>query len=156
MSWKRPGLRKGDTLVVCDRSGFVIPSSQARKEWNGAVVDKRFWEARHPQDSLRVPRENMRVPDARPQPIDLFVGPLMTETVAAAAAGATTLVVVHTERMQGGDHIGVFLSDGDLHRTIIQTVVDLETLTLLHPLPGSVSAGAKVVNYTAIASSDLG
>ncbi len=157
MSWeKRPGLRKGDHLVVCDRSGFTIPSSRARKEWNGLIVDKRFWEPRHPQDTIRVPREDMRVPDARPQPVPQFIGPLMTVTTAAASAGSRNLEVLHTERMQAGDHIGVFLADGDLHLNIIQEVTDLENLVLVDSLPGSLAVDAKVVDYSAVATADIG
>lgn len=152
MGWTRPGYRKGSHLVVDDRTGFTIWSHDAVKEWNGLIVHRNQYEARHPQDTLRVPREDMRVPDARPRPIDQFVGPLMTETTAAASAGDVNLAVLNTERMQGGDHIGVYLSDGDLHRNIIQEVTDLENLILIGPLPGSVESGAKVIDYSAVAT----
>ncbi len=152
MSWKRPGYRAGSHLVKDDRTGFTIWSHDAVKEWNGAIVHRKHFEARHPQDTIRVRREDLRVPDARPQPIDQFIGPLMTTTVAAASAGSTALEVEHTERMQGGDHIGIFLADGDLHRNIIQTVVDLANLVLINPLPGSVASGATLVNYSAVAT----
>mgnify|MGYP003392963116 len=114
-------------------------------------MDKRHWEARHPQDLIRVPRENLRVPDPRPQPIDQFIGPLITETTAEAPAGSVNIEVEHTERMQGGDHVGLFLEGGDLHRNIIQEVTDLDSLILAYPLPGTVAAGSKVINYTAVA-----
>ena len=151
MSWKRPGMRKGDHLVKCDRSGFTIPSSRARKQWDGLIVDERYWEARHPQDTIRVPREDMRIPDERPQPIDQFIGPLITEITAAAAAGSVNLEVLHTERMQAGDHVRIFLSSGDAHFNVIQEVTDLDSLILAYPLPDSVDAGAKVINLTAVA-----
>jgi len=152
MTWRRPGFRKGSHLVKDDRTGFTIWSHDAVKEWNGAVVHRKHFEKRHPQDSIRVPRENMRVPDARPQPIDQFVGPLMTVTTAAAAAGATALVVENTQRMHSGDTVGIYLSHGDLYRAVIDGVSDLTNLTLVDPLPGAVEAGATLVNYSATAT----
>ena len=74
--------RDGDTLVICDRSGFTFWRSQCVKEWNGLLVYKGFAEARHPQEFLRARRENMRVPDARPQRAiadETFIGPLIVE-----------------------------------------------------------------------------
>lgn len=79
---RRPKTRDGDFKVVCDRSGFTFNRSQCVKEWNGLLVYRGFYEARHPQDFLRARREDFRIPDARPAPSikDLpGVGPLITE-----------------------------------------------------------------------------
>lgn len=76
----------------------------------------------------------------------------MTTTSAAASAGATALVVTNTQRIMSGDSIGIYLSSGDLHRNTIDSVVDLENLTLVDPLPGAVDSGAKLVDYSAVAS----
>lgn len=147
--------RQGDFLRVCDRSGFTVWASDTVKEWNGLVVYKGFAEARHPQDLLRPRRESFGVPDARPAKAiadETFTGPLVTETTAAASAGATTLSVTSTARMSASDDIGVYLSDGDLHRNTIVSVDDATTLTLSSALPGSVASGAKVIDYDATAS----
>ena len=150
---RRAGYREGSHLVTDDRTGFTIWSHDAVKEWNGAVVHRKHAEQRHPQDTIRVPREtSARIPDARPEPVAQFDGPLITLTSAAASAGALTIEVETTARMQAGDHIGVFLSHGDLHRAIIQEVTDIDTLILTGPLPGPVASGATVVNYTAFAT----
>ena len=139
--------------MVCDRTGFVHWSDEMVREWTGAMVHRSVYEARHPQDTIRVPREtSARIPDARPEPVAQFVGPLITLTSAAASAGALTLEVETTARMQAGDHIGVFLAHGDLHRTIIQEVTDIDTLILISPLPAPVESGATVTNYTAFAT----
>ena len=50
---KNPGWKSGDHWVECERTGMVIRSSDARKEWTGLVVAKEEWEPRHPQDFLR-------------------------------------------------------------------------------------------------------
>jgi hypothetical protein len=65
--------RPGDFLRIDDRSGFCVYASETRKEWNGAIVDRRSYEARHPQDFVRARVDRQRVPDPRPRPTDVFV-----------------------------------------------------------------------------------
>jgi hypothetical protein len=140
---------------VDDLTGFSIWSHDAVKRWDGAIVHRKHWEPRHPQDTIRVPREtSARIPDARPEPVAQFVGPLITLTSAAASAGALTIEVETTARMQAGDHIGLYLASGDLHRAIIQEVTDIDTLIMTAPLPGAVESGATVIDYTALAVSE--
>jgi hypothetical protein len=77
--------RHGDYLVISDRSGRTFWRSECRKEWNGLLVHRSEWEARHEQDYLRARREDFRVPDARPErriEDETFVGPLVTEIAA--------------------------------------------------------------------------
>jgi hypothetical protein len=144
--------QQGDFLRVCDRSGFTVWASDTVKEWNGLIVYKKFYEPRHPQDFLRSRRESLQVSDARPVPTPVFVGPLITETTADAAPGATSLAVVSSARMFPGDSIGVYLQNGDLHRNSISLAPTAEEIDLNNPLPGSVASGAKVINYSAVAS----
>jgi len=56
----------GGYNVICDRTGFKIKSSQAKKEWTNAVVREGSWEERHPQDFVRAVPDNQQVEDARP------------------------------------------------------------------------------------------
>jgi hypothetical protein len=146
--------RDGDHLVVCDRSGFTVWASETVREWNGLIVHKRFYEARHPQDYLRARRENLTIPDARPEPTAIFIGPLMTELTNddGVAAGTTSISVTSTSRMTAGDSIGVYLSSGDLYRTTIASVDSSTALTLSAALPGAVSEGARIIDYSATAS----
>ena len=65
--------RPGDFLRIDDRSGFAVYASETRKEWNGAIVHRRSFEARHPQDFVRARADRQRVPDPRPRPPDVFV-----------------------------------------------------------------------------------
>jgi len=68
--------RPGDRYVICDRTGFRVRAADACKEWNGAVVSKRVYEARHPLDYFRPPRpDDPRVQDPRPRPTDIFAYP---------------------------------------------------------------------------------
>jgi len=63
----------GDHYVICDYSGFKIRRSEARKMWNGLIVHKRFWEPRHPLDTIRSKRDKQTVADPRPEQADRFL-----------------------------------------------------------------------------------
>jgi hypothetical protein len=54
-----------DHLITCDKSGFVCKISEARLQWNGMLVRKDFWEARHPQDFLPTPRPSVAPTEVR-------------------------------------------------------------------------------------------
>lgn len=68
----RPRYIPGDYLMIDDMSGFVIRRSQARKQWNGLIVDKKDWEAEHPQNYLRAIPDDSSVPEPRPEATDTF------------------------------------------------------------------------------------
>ena len=59
--------------MVCDRCGFTIRSSEARKTWDGLMVCAEDWEPRHPQDFVRGKDDKQSVPVARPRPTDVFI-----------------------------------------------------------------------------------
>ncbi len=59
-------LAPGDWYVSCDKTGFKVPASETRKEWNGLIVWEQVYEARHPQDFVRGVRDDQTVPFARP------------------------------------------------------------------------------------------
>lgn len=64
---------KGSWNVICDRCGKKYKAFQLRKEWTGLFVCDNCWEPRHPQDFIRIPKEDMSVPYVRP-PQEHFVG----------------------------------------------------------------------------------
>lgn len=63
----------GTWKVCCDVCGFWYSSDKVRKRWDNAIVCLADWEQKHPQLSIRIPKENMGVPDARPDPTDVFI-----------------------------------------------------------------------------------
>lgn len=74
-------------MVICDRSGRTYWASECQLEWNGDLVHKRHWEARHPQDFVRGVASNLRVDPARPDRSianSNFIGPLVTDLLASA------------------------------------------------------------------------
>lgn len=149
--------RPGDHWVLCDRSGRKVRSSETAREWNGLRVHVSEFETRHPQDFVRGRIDRQRVYDPRPEPTDNLLGPLTTTTTAAAVPGATTLAVDASIRFESGDHIGIMLSNGSVHRAIINTVPTTTSLTLTAAtkLPDNVSSGALIINYDAVAEATV-
>lgn len=69
--------RPGDYRVICDYSGFKAWASDCVKTWNGFYVLRQFAgeeTRRHPQELVRGRAENTRVPIARPEATDTFLG----------------------------------------------------------------------------------
>lgn len=145
--------QQGDFLRVCDRSGFTVWASDTIKEWNGLIVYKKFHEPRQPQDFVRSKRDDMHVPDPRLVPTPQFTGPLITELAADLSAGAMSATVVSSVRFSATDRVSIFLNSGDAFFVQISAVPDETTIEFAFtPLPGPASSGAKVVNYSAVAS----
>ena len=59
--------------VVCDRSGDEIDAADAVKEWTGLIVSRRHADERHPQDFVKGRKDRQRVPDPRPESVDVFL-----------------------------------------------------------------------------------
>jgi hypothetical protein len=57
----------GGYSVQCDRTGFRADVSECVEQWNGLFVLKEVAEERHPQERLRVRREDTSLPYARPR-----------------------------------------------------------------------------------------
>lgn len=73
MKWRKPQYIAGDHLVICDRCGFTIRKSQAKKTWDNLIVCPEDYEPRHPQDLVRAKADKQAVEDARPYPADRFL-----------------------------------------------------------------------------------
>lgn len=139
-----------DHFLIDDITGFKIRASESRKQWNGAITHKDVYESRHQLDLIRARRERPNVPNPRPEPPDVFIGPLTTEITALAIPGATAIAVDSTAGMTAADRISVMLDDGSTHRTTIQTVTDATHLAISNALPNTVSAGKMVIDNTAM------
>lgn len=61
-------LELGNWNALCDSCGRKFKALDLRKRWDGLIVCEEDWEQRHPQDLLRVQREQISVPFARPYP----------------------------------------------------------------------------------------
>lgn len=152
---RRPKAKPGDYLVQCDRTGFTRYASETQVEWNGLRVWKGVFEERNAQDFVRGVPDDQTVPDARPEGVTTFIGPLVTTINATHAAGDAAITILDATRMGVSDALGIVLDNGDVFRTTIQTVDDGVTITVTPALPSATSAGKKVTNYTAVASATI-
>ena len=65
----------GNYNALCDSCGRKFKATSLRKRWDGLMVCSEDFEQRHPQDLLRVQRERISVPWARPYPAeDTYTG----------------------------------------------------------------------------------
>lgn len=61
--------------AICDASGFKVKLSALVKQWDGAMVDRRFVDRRNPQDFVRGTPDKQNLPYSRPEAPDVFVSP---------------------------------------------------------------------------------
>lgn len=64
--------------AICDASGFKVKLSQLVRQWDGALVDKRFVDRRNPQDFVRGVRDDQSLPYSRPEAPDTFISSPVT------------------------------------------------------------------------------
>jgi len=60
--------------AICDASGFKVPLSNLVRQWDGAMVDRRFVDRRNPQDFVRGVPDRQDLPYSRPEGPDQAVG----------------------------------------------------------------------------------
>jgi hypothetical protein len=66
--------KSGSWNVICDRCGNRYKAEELVKEWTGLMVCSNCFEVRHPQDFIRIPKDDPSVPWSRPEtPIDAYV-----------------------------------------------------------------------------------
>ncbi len=148
--------RPGDFLRICDQSGFAVPASRTRKQWDNLIVDRKYFDEKHPQLTIRARRDDFAIKDARPRPIDVIVGALTTTVVTAANAGTTTIEVANSARFADNDKLNVVLRSKDVFRATVASIPDSSHLTLTSGLPDAIEVDALIVNTSAVAGADYG
>ena len=129
---------------ICDRSGFRYKLNEMRKEWNGLLVGRDMWEAKHPQleprrkvsdaQALRQPRpDTVEGPSSQMLPVNpFFIEPsgiysLTTIRVYHPAHGKTTGdTVVFNNAVGIGALSAAFINRSEGH---VVTVVDEDHYT---------------------------
>lgn len=76
----------GDHLATCDECGFVYRVSEMKKRWDGALVDSRCWEPRHPQDFIRAKKDPYPLKLVRPQQADAAISNTISTFVGETSA----------------------------------------------------------------------
>lgn len=59
---------------ICDLSGFKFPMAELVRQWDGALVHRRFVDKRNPQDFVRAVPDGRPPIRSRPEPADSFLG----------------------------------------------------------------------------------
>lgn len=92
-----------NSFAISDRSGFRYRYKDMRKEWNGALVGRDEYEAKHPQlGPFRKVIDAQALKDARPdriEPVQVYVGVPVVEVpnnVVIPAYGIVGVVEVNT------------------------------------------------------------
>jgi len=63
----------GDHYVICDRCGFKVRRSQARRTWDNLIVCPVDFEERHPQDFRTGRKDKIYVDEPRSEPENTFL-----------------------------------------------------------------------------------
>ncbi len=87
---RKPELRLGEHLFICDRCGWTYYSSDKRIEWNGVVVCKDCYDPKHPTIGQRIPSiyNESAIRNARPD-VQLEVGGGDRDGICQAQTAAT-------------------------------------------------------------------
>lgn len=139
--------RPGGFLRSDDRSGFTRRAEQTRKEWTGLIVDQNLWEIRQPQDFVRGVPDDQTVPEARPIPPDVFIGPVYATTTGALAIGSAVIPLNAVNGFSAGYKVGVMLDSGILFNTTQVGPATGNSITIAAGLPFTAQSGNDVISY---------
>jgi len=147
--------REGDFYRTDDRTGRKVRASDTRKEWTGLIVDKDVWDPRHPQDFVRGLYDRQTVPNPRPVPTPVYIGPRTTTIATAAVAGDTTLTVVSTANMAAADSVTIMLDNNEAFRTTISSIPSGTSMVIATKLPWAAAVDNLIVDSTASVAATL-
>jgi len=140
--------RAGSFWRQDDQSGLTVRAERTSPEWQGLIVDRRFWEPRQPQDLVTGVPDNQNAPNPRVLPPPSFVGPVNTTLSASAAVGATVLAVGSTDTFSSGSNVGIVLDNGNVFNTTISnTAAPAGSIRINNALPYTAASGNEVINY---------
>lgn len=141
----------GSFLRVCDLSGFVTRAENTKEQWDSSIVERRFWGARPAQDFVRGVKDDQTVPNARPDPPPVFVGPIFTQLTANVLRGATFLPLTSTFGFTAGGTVGIMMDydNGTLFNTVQVGNPVSNGINIAAGLPYPASSGNQVQAYEA-------
>lgn len=142
----------GQWYRICDRTGFKIRDTRTKKQWDNLIVREQSWEPRQPQDFVRGVTDDQTVSDPRPRQVNSFQGPLGSTLNVSSPAGEYFISIVETVRMFSGDNVQVMLDNNEYFFTKIDSVVSVNVLKLIAPLPYSASSGNVFIDSSAMSN----
>lgn len=131
----------GDNYILDDLSGFKIRVSKAMQIPGGQTgflwVAPARWEPQQPQDFVQGVRDDQTVAVARPRQVNRFtiVG---GQVSAAAASGATALVLDSVAGFVVGSLCQVVLDNGNIFRFTVTSIAGTTLSFAAQPLPSGV------------------
>jgi hypothetical protein len=138
----------GSFYRLDDRTGFARRSEDTEKEWTGLIVGKDVWEARQPQDFVRGVPDDQSVPQARPVPPNVFVGPFFIQLAQAGQVGDLIVYLVNVIGVQLGDPVGFFTDEGVYFYTHVLSIDYANSaLYLDDPLPAPVPVNSLMTDF---------
>ncbi len=127
----------------------MVRAERTKLEWTGLYVDRKLWEARNAQDFVRGVKDDQTVPDARPLPPPLFVGPIFTTLARVANVGDTFIYLESTFGFTAGGPLGVMLANGEVFNTTQVGAPAADGVTIANALPLGAPVGYQVQAYEA-------
>ncbi len=127
----------------------MTEASDTRAEWNGLIVERRFWEIRQPQDFVKGVADDQSVPDARSELATPFVGPISTNISADVSPGATFLPLDNIAGFNANDNIGVMIDGGTYFNTKVSGPATPTGINIADALAGYAVKGSICTNYRA-------
>lgn len=74
--------------MVCDECGLTYYDDQMMKRWDGAYVDEKCWEPRHPQEFVYAKSDPAALTKVRPDTLVLTVDNSASPTVGVTGVSA--------------------------------------------------------------------
>lgn len=139
--------KPGSFWRIDDRTGFKVRAEDTKKEWNGLIVEKRFWEPRQPQDLVKGRADNQKVPNPRPESTDVNIGPVTAGIAVLAVRGQFYIIVDSNEGFSVGLVIRIQLDNGSFFVTTIQFLPDSTRIDISPAMPGIASPGNLVIGF---------
>ena len=140
--------RPGSFYRSDDRSGFTRRAEDTEKEWTELIVGKDLWEIRQPQDFVLGVADNQTVPQARPVPPPVYIGPFSIQLSQDAGVGQQIIYLDNLTDLSELDPVGVMTDLGQYFFSFIDAILYEESAVLLGaPLPYYASSGNLLTDF---------
>lgn len=139
-------MKLGDYYVLCDRCGLKFHAKDTRLQWDNLLVCNKCWEPRNELDYIKVKADDISVPIARPEPVDV----LRTTTLSLAVLQGSNIVnITDSTLFEEDDPIGITTDNGQTQWFQINDLSGSKA-TLSDSLAGGCSAGNKVTSSSSL------
>ncbi len=139
--------KMGSFYRVDDFTGFPTRAENTREVWNGAIVDRKRWESRQPQDLVKGRPDNQTVPKPRPLAPNQFVGPFNVPLNGNVGIGAMFIPLQSVAGISANDPVGIMMDNGELFFTTVFGAPISTGVTIAEPMPNTAASGNLFNDY---------